>query len=484
MENGVSNNNNTNPISETTNETDGGLLNLKWIFTTLLATWPWFIASLGIAYLIAFLYLRYTTPVFQMGNEILVEDSRSSMTVSGEAKILTEMGFNRNSGDNINNVMRSFKKNELMKQVVAKLRLNVRYYEYGRFKTTEFYNNSPFVLSIQDSTLSGLERGYSYIFVFNDDGSFKYKTKGTETYTAGKPDVDLNLPFGEAIIRLTGYPLHTGNEYEVVITSQMSAARSFVGSIGTNRPDKTDNSVNITTTDVLPQRGVDIINTLVDVYMVANVHEKNQNAENIINFINERINAVDSELGRVETDIETFKKEYDFTAPEMQSQLLYSNTDRYYQELSDLELKMELIKVLEDNVAKASKNYQLVPTTLFMDNELLTNALYEYNKLLSERELKLISHQEGGFQIQAIDKNLEGQKKLIDNNIAVIKQGLQVKIKELKEKTGLIDQQIKMVPKKERLFLEKSRKQSVQQALYILLLTKREETAVTKAATT
>src|SRR5690606_10262033 len=97
-------------------------------------------------------------------------------------------------------------------------------------------------------------------------------------------------------------------------------------------------------------------------------------------------------------------------------------------------------------------NFQMVPTTLFMDNESLTSALYEYNKMLSERDRKLISHQEGGPVINAIDKELVGQKKLIDNNLIVIKKGLEVKIKELKQKTGLIDQQIQMVPQKERLF--------------------------------
>ena len=138
MENNVVNNSNTTSATDNTNETEGSVLNIKWIFTTILATWPWFVASMAIAYMIAFLYLRYTTPVYQVGNEILVEDSRSGMTVSEEAQILSELGYGKSSADNINNVLRSFKKNELMKEVVARLRLNIRYYEYGRLRQLNF----------------------------------------------------------------------------------------------------------------------------------------------------------------------------------------------------------------------------------------------------------------------------------------------------------------------------------------------------------
>ena len=64
--------------TEGVSEGEGRVVNIKWIFTTLLATWPWFVASLTVAYLIAYLNLRYTTPIYQVGNEILVEDAKNA----------------------------------------------------------------------------------------------------------------------------------------------------------------------------------------------------------------------------------------------------------------------------------------------------------------------------------------------------------------------------------------------------------------------
>ena len=72
--------------TEGVSEGEGRVVNIKWIFTTLLATWPWFVASLTVAYLIAYLNLRYTTPIYQVGNEILVEDAKNAS--SAESKVL------------------------------------------------------------------------------------------------------------------------------------------------------------------------------------------------------------------------------------------------------------------------------------------------------------------------------------------------------------------------------------------------------------
>ena len=217
--------------------------------------------------------------------------------------------------------------------------------------------------------------------------------------------------------------------------------------------------------------------------MVANVEEKNVNARKIIEFINGRIKAVESELGDVEDDIEKFRKTQNFTAPEKQADLLYANTDIYYKELSEYELKREMLDGLQESVKQAGKD-DLIPTTLFTDNESLVTALVSYNELLSERKRKLSSYKEENPAIKSIDEDLKNKRGLIENNIKVVKRSLDLKIKELKEKSGIVSSQILKVPEKERVYVEKTRKQAIYQSLFVLLLTKREETAVTAAATT
>lgn len=480
MDNNASNNIDTN--KDSFNESEGGVLNLRWVFSTLLVTWPWFLISLLIAYFSANIYLRYQTSVYSVSNEILVEDGRSSS--ASEAKILSELGYGRNVSDNINNVLRSFRKNDLMQEVVERLKLNIRYFEYGQFKKTEFYNNTPFLLQIDDSLITNLNSTYSYKFKFKEDGTFKYQPKGSDDERTGKLDAPLKLTFGEVVLKKTGYPLHYGAEYELIIQNPNAAAWAWGGRVGLRRPDNGDNSVNITTTDELPARGIDMINTLVEVYKIANVNEKNQNADKIIDFINDRIKNVEEELGEVEQGIEDFKKRYNYSLPEAQSGILLSNTDKFYKELSEHEVKLEIIEELELSVRQATTNYEMVPTTLFVDDASLVNVLSDYNQLVAERKRKLVSYQESSPTILALNKELDASKKYLLNSIAVSKKSINLKIKELRQKYGNVNAMIRKVPEKERLLLEKSRKQSIKQELYIFLLTKREETAVTRAATT
>ena len=259
------------------NDNEAGGINLKWLFSTILRTWPWFIACAIVAYLIAQIYLRYTIPVFRVGNEILIDDNKGNGSSSAQTAILKDLGYNTSQGDNINNVMRTFRKRELMKEVVEKLKLGVRYYEFGRFKTTEFYKNSPFILNIDDNVLDNMRGSYTYVVKFSKDGSIEYKPKGDEKNKKTSLNQKIDLGFGLAYFIKTGYQMHYGSEYEVTVVNNADAADLFSGAIDLARTDVSDNTVNITATDVLPERGVDVVNTLVDVYKRYDTSQKKHN---------------------------------------------------------------------------------------------------------------------------------------------------------------------------------------------------------------
>src|SRR6478735_5869406 len=103
-------------------EDDGGF-DFKKLVYTFLQYWPWFVASVFISMLIAFLYLRYTTPVYRISAKILIKDDKSGPS-GGSEDMLSQLDI-FNTKNNVNNEKEVLQTYYLVKKVVDEMQLNV-----------------------------------------------------------------------------------------------------------------------------------------------------------------------------------------------------------------------------------------------------------------------------------------------------------------------------------------------------------------------
>ncbi len=123
-------------FSDKTDQSSINNINIEKILSKIFAYWPIFIISIIIALAIAYIQLRYATPVYKVDASVLVKDDKAS--TGGDAMVLQELGFNTGVG-RIDNEVEILKSRTLMKRVVRKSNLNFRYYAPGRLKITEIY---------------------------------------------------------------------------------------------------------------------------------------------------------------------------------------------------------------------------------------------------------------------------------------------------------------------------------------------------------
>src|SRR5690606_20476263 len=90
-----------------------------------------------------------------------------------------------------------------------------------------------------------------------------------------------------------GRPNSTVNEYRSNLTVQPAT--------------KTSSVLNLTLKTSYPNKGIDFLNTLVEVYNYQTIEDKNLEATNTKNFINERLDIIDRELGSAEGAVEEYK---------------------------------------------------------------------------------------------------------------------------------------------------------------------------------
>src|SRR4051812_44607714 len=108
-------------------ENSEGDFNIKNILYTFFQYWPLFLGSVFICLLIAFLYLRYTTPQYKITSKILIKDDKGSSSSAGTADLLNQLDM-FNTQNNVNNEKQVFQTYYLVRKVVDALHLNVSYF--------------------------------------------------------------------------------------------------------------------------------------------------------------------------------------------------------------------------------------------------------------------------------------------------------------------------------------------------------------------
>lgn len=280
----------------------------------------------------------------------------------------------------------------------------------------------------------------------------------------------------------TFYPIDESvDEYVIRITSAEVAVNKYMSSLTVITPNKQVSTINISLNEEVPDKGEAIVNKLIGVYLQANVDDRNRIADSTMTFIDNRLALVGKELTGIEKDIQSFKQENDLTDLSEQSKLLLTSTSDYVKQLTEQQVQLSVVESLERYLG--DNNRRVVPASLTVENRTFTNLLEKYNALQLERERSLMSTTESNPLIINMDKQIENLRLDLKGSLASLKRGIQVSIQELRQRTGSLDAQIRLVPAKERVYLEYSRQQAIKQELYLFLLKKREESAITKSST-
>lgn len=469
------------------------------IYTALILNWKWFVLSLIICMGAAHIYLRYATPIYQSAAKLLIKDdegSGSSFKGGNSIMSATNLGIISNS-NGIDNEMEILKSRTLAQQTVYDLKLYVNYRHEGKLKDHVLYGdqevnidmdlehlkklNAPMNLKITREGRNYHVTGSYYVPI--DNNSFKPEAVNIDKNFSALP---ATIGTRVGVVRFTqngNYMLRDGESLKATMIAPEIAAGKYVGNLNVTESSKTTTIVDLVLNDEIPQRAIDYLKQLAIVYNRQANEDKNEIAVRTEQFINQRLEKINAELGSTEGQLENYKKRNNMVELKTNATQAVANADQYAQKLSEANTQVALLDELTKYMNEPSNRHQPIPSNVGLSDASATSLINEYNKIALQRNQLLHSASENSPTVTPLTAQLDDLNSSIKRAMTQARAGLKIQRNSIAAQAGKYEGQINNTPEQERMLTQIGRQQEVKSGLYLMLLQKREENSISLAAT-
>lgn len=502
-------------------------VNIKQLWAMSVINWQWFIFSVIACVFLAGVYLWFTPTKFNVVGKMEIKDkSNKNSGLSAGMAMLSNlpMGLGSALGGSLGGSLgidaekEIFKSNSLVTDVVKDLGLYIEYRISKWGRKTLLYQDQPINVTLDPAHVEWLDSELPLTYhqinlsITKDDEGYCVETKLIENKdkktlpaqsfkslpaTVNTEAGVLTITENKALTDKQRKPYSNGYKLKVAIIPPKEAAGVFVAKLSVEPPSKkVSNMLAISLQDENVIRGIDFVNYLVEAYNKRANEDKNEEARKTDEFVNARLARVDAELGSSDADWERYKKQFQITVPEVDAEEVMTKKSLYETQLVEIGTQLQLHDYLNEYINDPANLYEIIPLSIGAssvnskggDNSAVAtqsaSLIAQHNSYVNQRREYLKSMSEKAPQVQRLTESIQELQPVIKTAMKRDRQSILMKRSNVEREYGKYMGRVGSTPQQERVLTEIGRQREIKQGVYLVMLQKREETAMELANTT
>lgn len=434
--------------------------------------WPWFIFAMLLAIIFAWMFLKVSTPRYEATATLIIKDEKKG---NEESKLMESLN-QISSKKIVENEIEVLQSRQLMQRVADKLNLYTPVSEAGFFQNQPAFFSSP--ITVKTPEPSGLKTS-TRLPIKYDPVSKQVIVDEKYHYPLGKV---VATPFGKLeFVANENYNGQTPESMMLSVYRPQDLIPSLLRNLKALPAGKLSSIINLSYRDQVPERAEHILNELIQSYREAEINEKNALAKNTLEFVNERLGLIVKDLDTIQQKVQSYKSGQNAVDISTQGQLYLQNVSENDQKLSQVNTQLSILNQVEGFV-KSNSSGAIVPSTLGVDDPLLSEMLTKLNTLELEYEKGRATIGENNPKLLEIKDQITKIKPNILKNINSQQRSLVAMRSNISSTNRGYHSMLSRVPQKERQLIDITREEQNKRSIYEFLLQKKEESEIAYAA--